>query len=42
VQRLNDLSRRCGGWIYFHDDHQETFVTLAEWEHMLRLLTGLA
>ena len=42
VQHLNDLSRRCGGWICFHDDHEETFVTLAEWQHMLRLRTGMA
>lgn len=42
AQGLNDLSRRCGGWIYVHDDHQETFVTLAEWQHMLRSHTGPA
>jgi hypothetical protein len=41
AQRLHDLSRRCGGWIYFHDDRQETFLTLAEWQHMLRSRTGL-
>ena len=41
VQRLNDLSHRCGGWIFFHDDKQETFVTLAAWLHMLQTRTGL-
>jgi hypothetical protein len=36
AQRLNDLSCRCDGWIFFRDDHQEMFATLAEWRHMLR------
>ena len=36
AQRLNDLSHRCGGWIFLHDDHLGTFATLAEWQQMLR------
>jgi hypothetical protein len=37
AQRLNDLSHRCGGRIFFHDDQQETFATAAEWQHMLQV-----
>jgi hypothetical protein len=31
LERLRELSERCGGWIYFDDEKEETFVPLAEW-----------
>jgi hypothetical protein len=32
LERLNQLSKDCGGWIVFDQDREETFISLAEWE----------
>ena len=32
ISDLKALSRACNGWILFHDDTEETFVPLPEWE----------
>ena len=34
IQLLRELSKRCGGWIIFHDITEETFVSLREWEEL--------
>ncbi|WP_431047076.1 hypothetical protein [Roseateles sp. L2-2] len=31
VQKLDTLSRQCGGWIFFDDDLEETFAPMDEW-----------
>lgn len=31
IQKLQLLSKRCGGWIYFDDDSEETFIPMREW-----------
>ena len=35
LNRLGELSKECGGWIYFDDKHEESFVSFADWQHML-------
>ena len=32
LQQLGELSRHCGGWIVFHDDTQETWLPLQDWQ----------
>ena len=29
--RLKELSEKCGGWIVFDDQHEESFVPQAQW-----------
>ena len=29
---LNKLSNETGGWIYFDDDTEETFISILDWE----------
>lgn len=31
VRRLRALSERCGGWIYFDEMTEETFVPVSRW-----------
>ena len=31
VDRLLQLSHACGGWIFFHETKEETFIPLADW-----------
>jgi len=31
VETLRALSAACGGWIFFDDDSEETFIPLARW-----------
>lgn len=35
AQQLSSLSQRCGGWIVFDKQHEESFVTLEQWLHLL-------
>ena len=35
VQRLAQLSDRCGGWIVFHEEQEESFVPLDAWKRAL-------
>ena len=35
VQRLVRLSERCGGWIVFHQQQEESFVPLDAWKRSL-------
>jgi hypothetical protein len=35
IQRLLELSTRCGGWIYLHDTREELFVSFGEWTNMV-------
>jgi len=32
VRQLQALSSRCGGWIVFDDESEETFVPISEWQ----------
>lgn len=34
AQRLKDLSERCGGWIIFDDDAEESWIPIEEWRGM--------
>jgi hypothetical protein len=34
ASRLRELSSRCGGWIVFDAQHEETYVPLEEWERI--------
>jgi hypothetical protein len=34
LQKLGELSRRCGGWVYWDDATDETFVPMSQWEAM--------
>lgn len=34
IERLKELSRRCGGWIYFDDQTEETWIAEKDWEKM--------
>lgn len=31
IQKLNELSAACGGWIYFDESDEETFVGIGAW-----------
>jgi len=33
IAELKALSSACNGWILFHDDTEETFIALPEWEN---------
>ena len=35
LNRLTELSTDCGGWIYFDDEDEETFVSFDDWRHQL-------
>jgi len=35
VRRLAQLSERCGGWIVFHQEQEESFVSLDDWKRSL-------
>ncbi|MFH7041743.1 hypothetical protein ABT392_05425 [Paucibacter sp. JuS9] len=35
VERLAVLSKLCEGWIYFHEEHEESFASVPEWEVLL-------
>lgn len=37
VQRLRELSERCCGWIFFHEQQEESFASLSEWAHLVTL-----
>lgn len=37
IQRLIDLSKQCGGWMYFDDELGETWIAEHEWKHMFDL-----
>lgn len=32
IQRLRDLSTLAGGWIYFDDEHEQSWIALDDWE----------
>ncbi len=32
ISKLKELSNRCGGWIVFDDETEETFIPLQEWQ----------
>ena len=34
IQMLRDLSQRCGGWVYWNDETDETFIPMREWEEL--------
>jgi hypothetical protein len=40
LSRLTELSAECGGWIYFDDEHEESFVSFDDWCHQVGLLQG--
>ena len=40
VRRLQELSARCGGWIVFDDESEETFVPLPEWQVIVEKTSG--
>lgn len=31
IEKLKELSHRCGGWIVFDDEKEETFVPSEQW-----------
>jgi hypothetical protein len=40
ARRLQELSARCGGWIIFDDESEETFVPLREWQVIIGKADG--
>lgn len=32
AEKLTRLSAQCGGWIFFDDKNEETWISVAEWE----------
>ena len=40
LSRLTELSTECGGWIYFDDQREESFVSFDDWRQRLGLLQG--
>ena len=40
VRQLQELSARCGGWIVFDDQSEETFVPLPEWQVIVEKTSG--
>ena len=32
ISKLRELSDRCGGWIVFDDETEETFMPLEQWQ----------
>ena len=34
IERLKELSSRCGGWVYFDESTEETFIDLGRWKMM--------
>lgn len=32
IQRLRELSKQCGGWIIFDDEHEHTWVPILKWK----------
>ena len=34
IDSLRQLSKECGGWIYFDGQHEETFIPMLKWEKM--------
>jgi len=38
IQYLSDLSNRCGGWVFFHEQQEESFASFEEWARMVSLV----
>jgi hypothetical protein len=34
-KNLIELSNACGGWVYFHDQAEETFISMDEWLQLI-------
>lgn len=33
IETLKQLSASCGGWIFFDDNTEETFIPIEQWRH---------
>ena len=40
TQQLSELSERCGGWVFFHEQREESFASFAEWACMVSSACG--
>jgi hypothetical protein len=41
IHHLVELSRGCGGWIFFEKDHEESFAPFSEWKRLVSLAGGV-
>ena len=36
IAKLISLSKKCGGWVYWNEQSEETWITIEDWEKMFK------